>query len=175
MKKLFLKDVLVKRDSDVRNFLPNDFLRLNVDLFTRKRKDKVLVVEPETASWIVLKEKEYELLKKFKKPIRYSQIVKIMKEKNEREIKLFLNSIYKQQILSINGSFYYRRDIHRQKDNLPGYYCIRVTDRCNFRCRYCYTNSDITGKDMELRTLKIIIKKIITDNPRQILMIEFHG
>lgn len=52
---------------------------------------------------------------------------------------------------------------------------MKVTNRCNLKCEYCYENVSITGFDMKLETFKQVLTKVSQNTISKSILIIFHG
>jgi uncharacterized protein len=52
---------------------------------------------------------------------------------------------------------------------------IKVTNRCNLKCEYCYENVSLTGLDMKLDTFKQVLTKVTENTISRSILVIFHG
>lgn len=52
---------------------------------------------------------------------------------------------------------------------------IKVTNRCNLNCAYCYENISKTGQDMSIHIFKNIVDKVMVSSESKTIQFIFHG
>ena len=84
--------------------------------------------------------------------------------------KLDKNPTFMQTLVSkkLSSNFDFRfQDVHM--------IVIKVTQKCNLDCAYCYENISSTGSNMSIGTFKKIIDKIIVSTTKKEVTLLFHG
>ena len=151
----------------------NDLIAQASKLYVSKRKNNFLVIEPETASWAIVGKNLMNLLDRIKNPIVVKTLLKDRdrKEKTKKAILKFYNlgiiKINKKQVVT-------PKILKKYQNSYPTLCNIYLTNICNLRCKYCYTDSSGKGPKMSLETMKKIIDKIL-ELPNQRFTFEFNG
>ena len=84
--------------------------------------------------------------------------------------KICSNEIEAKNVINYNRTL---KKINRKQ--APSMYTIHITNRCNLRCKYCFSKSESENNiDMNKSTIELIIKKIVS-SPIKKLCIDFHG
>lgn len=141
------------------------------------RKDgRVLVVEPETASWAVLEARQYRLIDALMhRPRSLEECLELL-DLDPWAGKELLGQLYFNQIVSLNYRFFHNpTHMWEGSPRLPHFFVIRSTTECNFNCRYCYANTGSKGHPMPVNTMKTIIERVMAELPAPLPVFEFHG
>lgn len=142
-----------------------------------EKNGKILLVDKETASWLVIDKSALPLYDKC------DGNTKIQDLSTEFDIEPsalsnWIFNAYKSGMIAINGD----RRINANKfktfvDRYPNLGILHTSNKCNLKCRYCYAHPDsVTKKDMTIDVMKKAIDEMLS-LPREqpILSIEFHG
>ncbi len=145
-----------------------------------RRKKEVLIIEPETASWIVLKDKELFLFNSLDKPMRVGEIKRnILSSVTHREKEEFLLKLYHRNMITLNGlSFYDPVELWKPPQRYPAFLCFHITEACNFACKYCYARADQKDAHKKVLPKEVAhkaVEKILEELPMENLLLDFHG
>lgn len=148
--------------------------------FSERGTGKVLILDPDSASWAILPGRIRDLLLQLEKPVRFSSLCAANPSLSPDYLKKTMDSFYHHGFININGRNYFPlpEDMWMPVDDYPVYprsFYFHMTDACNFRCTYCYANANSKGKSMSRETGMKIIDRIISDIPYDNVFVEFHG
>ncbi|MGQ9802194.1 MAG: radical SAM protein [Candidatus Saccharicenans sp.] len=170
------------------NLSPDDLLFTLPGLYFSSRDQRILVVEPESASWIVLKKTDFSLLVSagLIKPgsserafVRLSDLNLFQSQQPTSSTDYLLHLLYKlfiRNMVAINGYSYHQPSSLWSVQKYPHYFNLHLTESCNLSCRYCRV--DHNGSDpmmMSVETCKKIIKRVLEEVPGKKCIIGFHG
>jgi radical SAM protein with 4Fe4S-binding SPASM domain len=162
-------------------------------LYTAERGDRVLVVSPATASWAVIPREQAAVLELLReRPLFFGELcdrVSALPEGElcgrlptsaESELAQLLDRFYEHGIVNLNWKSFFPPEqvMWAPLDDPPIYpYDIyfHTTERCNFRCRYCYASATGRGRKMTLRLMKTIIDRVLDELPHRAFNLQFHG
>ncbi len=176
-----LQEILKTRDALERNrdpweeLRPDTVLLLTSGLYYSRRGDYSLVIEPESATYIRIRASDLRYLRLMERPVYFRDLLAATPEVPEEEMRKLLNFLYLNQIVSLDHHLYYDAKMWEQRMGLAHFHVVRVTQRCNFNCTYCYANCTPNAQDMSLETLKLVIEKIVAEMPSPRTTIEYHG
>ncbi|MFH0801833.1 MAG: radical SAM protein [bacterium] len=154
---------------------PDTVLLATYGLYFSRRGEYCLVIEPNTATYMRILASDLRYLNLMERPITYKELLAATPEVPEEEMKQFLEFLYLNQMISLDHHRYYDDKMWDQKQGLAHFHVLRVTQRCNFNCAYCYANCSTNAPDMTLDTLKRIIEKVVAEIPSPRFTFEFHG
>jgi uncharacterized protein len=142
-----------------------------------KRKEKVLCIDPETSSWIILDESAHVLYNNCNGDKSIQALSTIFNINLPNLISWFRN-LYNAGMISINEN----RKISSEKftnliDRYPTLGIIHTSNNCNLKCKYCYAHPDNAPKqDMSLNVMqKAIDEMLLLPRENLHISIEFHG
>jgi len=146
------------------------------ELHQFRRNGRILVVEPETASWMVMEPPQYRLVEALgHSPMFLDECCNILGP-DPAQGKEFIGRLYLNQIVSFNHRFHYNPSIMwKDGPKLPHFFVVRTTNQCNYGCRYCYAGTGSQGEHMSARTMKMIIERVMAELPCPVPVFEFHG
>ncbi|MBQ7529092.1 radical SAM protein [bacterium] len=154
----------------------NSVFSKNSTIVTKKRESLRLLIEPESASWLVMPDLNFDFWRKLPKIFTLENISSIEHPFNNVQRKKFIDELYMHNMLAINGRYYYNpEELFKPQEKYPGYICFHITEACNLACRYCFADSQPTNRAMPLETIKFTINKVLHELPRPDFTIDFHG
>jgi uncharacterized protein len=142
----------------------------------RRRGNKVLLIEPESASWIVLAEPYLGLWQRLTRPMTWAEVRTIPSPLTAAQKEEFLVHLFGLDMIKINGRAYFNPpELWKTPQRYPTYLCLHLTESCNFGCHYCMADSYPHKGKMPIETARLIIDKILHELPPTNLTIDFHG
>ncbi|OQX63805.1 MAG: hypothetical protein B5M56_01790 [Desulfococcus sp. 4484_241] len=154
-------------------------VELDMKTVKRVRKNEYsILVRPETASWVVIKNKKLLLYENLKNGQTLSRIKQDFKE--DTTVADNLDELFFSGVMNINGKSTIPEDVFErgcaQPDVSPRYLVIKYTRRCNLKCAYCYAHSEkVSQKDMPNETLLKIIRSAVDAFGDKEITVLFHG
>lgn len=177
-----------------RGELPQDWLLMKTpDVYVSVRGTERLLVEPESASWLVLGEKEWRLYQRMGEVGRDSgrcgaeygtgtvAAPVILGEVSFEDIMTgeqfnrLVMLLFHHNLLSLNGKTYYEPSRMWDVQKYPHYFNLHMTESCNFGCRYCRLGTDAEIGMMSSAVAKKIVRKVMEELPVEHVIIGFHG
>ncbi|HLP60077.1 MAG TPA: radical SAM protein [Candidatus Deferrimicrobium sp.] len=124
-------------------------------------KDKLLLFNPELATWVFLEGKErilYDYLHD-NEGVQYStlltaSLLKLNGLGGAERLNTILGHLYYRGLISVDGQTGLNQEIYRQGplfNDIPMMEFL-VTKRCNLECRYCFAKANESRRDMSLET-----------------------
>ncbi|MDQ7825557.1 MAG: radical SAM protein [Candidatus Eremiobacteraeota bacterium] len=153
---------------------PEHYLCWNPGLFMAPRGRETLIVEPESAQWIVLDERYYSLFSLARPVTPFFMLSKNPFAPPEETEQFFYFLLCKNIVQRKDWPLLFP-PVMPSPLHYPSFFSIHVTESCNFRCTYCYGDAPSRGKKMKKETLRAIIDGIFLHFSRQDVTIEFHG
>ncbi len=149
-------------------------------LYRSFRNGKMLIVDPDSASWAVIPERQAEVLEKLSEPMAFSLLCAVLPRFEPADLKRLLEAMYSHGFIDINGRSFFPPPLLMWKplDDRPLYprsFYLHLTDSCNFHCAYCYARATGKGRHMSVKTAQTIIDRVLRDIPFNELFMEFHG
>lgn len=145
-------------------------------LWMRRRGDRVLFIEPESASWIILQEPWLSYWARLSRPMTWSEARALPAPFSEQQKEDFLIHMFGLDMIRVNGRAYYNPpELWKPPQRYPTYLCLHLTESCNFGCHYCMADSYPHKGKMPMETARLIIDKILHELPPDNLTIDFHG
>lgn len=149
-------------------------------LYVNQRGDKTLVVEPDSASWAVIPNRQYKILENLEKPMFFQEIIDKNPGFSVDELRSLIEKFHTHGMVEVNWRKYFPgpQIMWKPLDSHPVYpmdFYFHTTDACNFRCKYCYAAAGGHGRTMSLDIMKLIIEKIFRDIPGSSIAFVFHG
>ncbi|MDH7494315.1 MAG: radical SAM protein, partial [Candidatus Saccharicenans sp.] len=167
---------------------PDDVLTSVPGLYFSPRSGRVLIVEPESASWLVMPQREFGTL------VKHGLLAPGSGARSSRQLGDLVSSepgpdpdfkegldkwlyrLFTRNMLAINGYGYYQPSRLWAVQKYPHYFNIHLTESCNLACRYCRVGDSLIPADMmSVDTCKKIIRRVIEEIPGTKLIIGFHG
>lgn len=149
-------------------------------LYVMQKKGKNLVIDPDSASWAVITDRQYKVLEDLEKPLFFRELLALNPDMEPLSLKKLIDNFYSHGMVEVNWRRYYPgADIMwKPLDGHPVYpvdFYFHTTDACNFRCKYCYAAAGGHGRTMTLDMMKTIIEKVFRDIPGESIAFVFHG
>ena len=145
-------------------------------LWMRRRGERMLFVEPETASWIILEGPHLEFWQKLSRPMPWSEARALPGPLSAQEREDFLLHLFGLDLVRVNGrSRFNPEELWKPVQVYPAYLCLHVTEACNFGCHYCMADSFPNKARMPIETGRKILEKILHEIPSNGFTIDFHG
>lgn len=144
------------------------------DLYFSSRGRETLIVEPESANWVILNERFFSLFELMKKPFPLFELCENPYTSVE-ETYQFVRYLLNRNIIRRRDWPCIFRPVMPSPLLYPSFLSIHVTESCNFGCKYCYGDAPSSGKKMKKETVIKIIDRIYEELTRQDITIEFHG
>lgn len=148
------------------------------ELYQARRGDKVLIVEPLTASWGVFSQKAWSLLAQASRPTSVAELIERTGAQGLESGKAadLLSQMYRQGFIHIDGRpFRDPQSMWERPDELPSFISIHVAEGCNLRCSYCYADAGANLNLMPRDLLFKVIEKAVREIPNDSLTIDFLG
>jgi uncharacterized protein len=154
----------------------NWFCKTTPNLYLSRRNDRILVVEPESASWCVLSEKQSEILNR----IDRSGGTTIGEIAGDRVIDMssltrLILLLFQRNMISINGKTFFKPGEMWKDQEYPHYFNLHMTEACNLACKYCRVNSIPESTLMSPDTCRTIVRRVLEEIPGGSVIISFHG
>jgi len=170
-------------------FCEKGLIVVSPDLYFSRRGSRVLIVEPETASWCVLNEPEWTIFCRLAMPAvngMNNTFYKFQGGKSVKEIHFkdlitasefyrLMYLLYRRNIISINGICYYQPHSLWAVQTYPHYYNLHMTEACNLACKYCRVHSKQEYPMMAPDTCRKIVRRLLEEIPSQNIIVGFHG
>jgi uncharacterized protein len=161
--------------------------------FSRRGRD-LLLVEPESASWCILSQDQWNVLRRLcsEMPLATAENVSGRRTDNwpagpegsrlhsrdcppAEELNRLLALLYSRNMISLNGQTYYEPRQMWDTQRYPHYFNLHMTEACNLACKYCRVDSPKVAPMMSSDTCRRIIRRILEEIPSPTAMIGFHG
>ncbi|MDQ7825552.1 MAG: radical SAM protein [Candidatus Eremiobacteraeota bacterium] len=165
-------------------FLPPELedyvLERRPGLSLSRRGEKVLIIDPDSASWAVLPRRLEEYLGQMLDPLKFSLFCAFNPSMEPRRLRSIVDSMYRHGFITLDGRSFFPPPsvMWRPPDDEPVYprsFYLHMTDACNFRCTYCYARAEGHGSSLRRETAFAILERIIREIPYDSLYVEFHG
>lgn len=122
-------------------------------------KDKLLLFNPELATWVFLEGKERLLYDYLREGVRYytlltASMLKVNGLGGKNRLNNLLAHLYDRGLLSVNGKSGLNQEAYHQGplfNDIPMMEML-VTRRCNLGCSYCFAEANQKKQDMKLET-----------------------
>ncbi|MBU7046635.1 MAG: radical SAM protein [Theionarchaea archaeon] len=142
---------------------------INVIPFSSFRDGKRVLVVSDNGGWGVVDETVFNLVFA-EKQSEYRNLSQNIENADE-----FLKALYDQGLISINGKSIVNKKQHEiYKDYHLDMLILRLTNRCNLRCAYCYDNCGADGQSMPEHVGKKAIDSAL-ERCTPVLDVCFHG
>ncbi|MHC9544132.1 MAG: radical SAM protein [Vulcanimicrobiota bacterium] len=152
----------------------DEFLFWQRGLHITHRGREHLIVEPETARWVILDDRFFSLFQQAQYPRPLYEMLDnpFASTADSRD---FINYLVKRNILTRTDWPTLQPPVMPSPLHFPSFFSVHIIESCNFKCTYCYGNAPASGKKMKMETMLKIIDYIVKDFSRQDITIEFHG
>jgi radical SAM protein with 4Fe4S-binding SPASM domain len=144
-------------------------------------KNRLLLFNPELATWCFLEDRERVLYDYLKEGVEYStlQSVSFIKENGlggGERLNSMLTHLYDQGMLQINRQEYINQELYRKGPLFIDIPMLELwlTQKCNLKCSYCFANSGLLNKDMNYETAAKAIDQML-ELPGSNIYIKFSG
>jgi uncharacterized protein len=172
---------------------PSSIVTAADDLYLSRRGDSVLVVEPESASWCVLRDAEWSVFSRMQgsraaaedglwtnlHAIRPNpapaESIAYADHLSRAEFDGLLQMLYRRNMVSIDGATYFETNRLWPVQQYPHYYNIHMTEACNLACTYCRVYSPRHAPMMSPETCRLIVRRLLEEVPSSNALIGFHG
>jgi len=142
----------------------------------RRRGSRMLFIEPESASWIILEEPYLSFWQKLARAMTWSEARQLEHPLSPSQRENFLIRMYESNMVQVNGrSCLEPAELWKPVQHYPAYLCLHLTEACNFGCLYCMADSFPNKGKMPLGTARLIIEKVLHEIPSDGITIDFHG
>ncbi|MGV8118189.1 MAG: radical SAM protein [Candidatus Xenobiia bacterium LiM19] len=152
----------------------DEFLFWQRGLHITHRGREHLIVEPETARWVILDDRFFSLFQQAQYPRPLYEMLDnpFASAADSRD---FINYLVKRNILTRTDWPSLQPPVMPSPLHFPSFFSVHIIESCNFKCTYCYGDAPSSGKKMKMETMLKIIDHIVKDFSRQDITIEFHG
>lgn len=155
---------------------PQACLGKNNTLRLKRRGGLCLLIDPDSASWLVLPPLYFDFWKKLPQACSWRQVLEIEHPFSPQKRSEVTQELYRQNMLTVNGRLYCDPvETFKTPKKYPDFICFHITEACNLACRYCLADSVPTNKAMPLEVYKFAIRKVLTELPNDTFTIDFHG
>jgi len=147
-------------------------------LFTSRRGDEVLVVEPLTASWGVFSGAAWKVFLQTARPQPAAALVHaaLAEGIDERQAHDLLRQMYHQGFIQVDGRpFRDPEELWKRPAEVPTFVSVHVLEGCNLRCSYCYADAGADLNRMERDLIFRVVEKSIREIPSDALTVDFLG
>lgn len=138
--------------------------------------DRTLVIDKETGAWCYLNSLEYKIYKAIGGK-DLGALLSCLVPQDRKEIEEFVGQLFWLNLLEINGRRFIDPEFFKLEPvcrPLP-LFLIRVTNRCNLACKYCYSNSDPSRTETMSWDIAKRAVDLIMDYPANSGSLLFHG
>ncbi|MCX8161347.1 MAG: radical SAM protein [Candidatus Saccharicenans sp.] len=164
---------------------PDDLLTTVPGLYFSPRSGRVLIVEPESASWLVVSQNELGLLVE-RGLLAPGSVTRASQKLTDLqaglgpelliELERWLYRLFIRNMLAINGYGYHQPTRLWSVQKYPHYFNLHLTESCNLSCRYCRVgDSPAASSMMPVDICQKIIRRVIEEIPGTKIIIGFHG
>jgi uncharacterized protein len=136
-----------------------------------KVKDKALLIDRESGSWLISDQFTSELARELSSSMTFEEVCH--RHQNNAHVVQSLESLYDAYLISIDGK---SRNLFKPSilsGIEPSEVILNLTHGCNLRCQYCYVNAT-TGPKMSNAIAKATIDKILSQKPTY-FRFDLHG
>lgn len=162
-------------------------------VYVSVRDSMWLVVEPESASWLVLDEFQWNVYRRMHgsdsvdtvhnpsvvtiddpRPVNLDKVSyeDIM---TQEQFNRFLLLLFHHNMVTINGVSYFEPSRMWNVQKYPHYFNLHMTEACNLGCKYCRIDVPGDVKKMSSGVARKIVKRVIGELPVDHVIIGFHG
>lgn len=147
-------------------------------LHASRRGDRVLVVEPLTASWAVLTEGSWRMIGGLTGPTPAATLIAeaVGRGLTPSAANDLLALMHRKGFVHLDGRPHTDwRDLWAREPEVPSFVSLHVVEGCNLRCTYCYTDAGAEVSRMAPDLMERLIEKAIRELPSNTLTIDFLG
>lgn len=147
-------------------------------LYTSRRGERVLVVEPLTASWAVLSDATWRVLAGLSRPTPATDLIRDAAGRglDEAAATDLITRLHQKGFLHLDGRPHTDpRDLWNRPPEVPSFVSVHVAEGCNLRCTYCYADAGADLNRMSSEMLFRVVEKSIREIPNDGLTIDFLG
>lgn len=175
-----------------------DLISVTPDLYFSRRGEKVLVVEPESASWGVLSEPHWRILRRlvrggervpptesdrwqywarFQNPGIGTKLREIQDQDSlsPQDFESLLQFLYRKNFIQINGEKCHDPSTIWKVQRYPHYINVHMTEACNLACRYCRVSSPVKAPRMSPDLAEQIVRRVVAEIPSPSFLFGPHG
>ncbi|HXE73529.1 MAG TPA: radical SAM protein [Candidatus Nitrosotenuis sp.] len=147
-------------------------------LYMSRRGDRVLLIEPESASWYVLEPAYWPIFMRIQRPIPLAHLISSFPQVRPEVVRSVVANLWYLGMLRADGRPYH--DLSNlwpaPSHQGPAFLAVHIAEGCNFRCSYCYNSSmPFKGKRMPLELAHRIVDKAVTEIRSPHLTFDFIG
>lgn len=157
------------------------------------RGPEVLVVEPESASWLVLNERQWIVFRRMgaedtkgwpaakgvnHTPDEVPQALAEIRHADQLSKQEFFDLVrllFQHNMIAVKGSCFYEPTVLWHVERYPHYYNLHMTEACNLACMYCRVYSPKSAPLMTPETCRLIVRRVLEEIPVRSVTIGFHG
>ncbi len=143
-----------------------------------KKKDRYIIIEPETFSWINISSNIYGIIREISTETLAYEFFKNHKSyfTSWDSCAQFLAELYNKGILKINKKRYFNSKYYATyKENFPPLLILKVTNECNMKCIYCYSPCDERHTPLDISIALKGIDELIKLSKGEKVTVCFHG
>jgi uncharacterized protein len=147
-------------------------------LYPSRRGDRVLLVEPLTASWGVFSQASWRLFASLTRPTPLAEVLAraVAQGLGEEEARALVSQMHRQGFVHLDGRpFLDPHTLWERPTSMPSFVSVHVAEGCNLRCSYCYADAGAELKRMPRELMFRVVEKSIREIPNQVLTIDFLG
>lgn len=146
------------------------------NLYQSRRGNRVLFIERESGSWLILEDDRLRHFLKLQKPMTVREFINIESGMNVKQREAFLLELYTMGMVEIAGRSYFNYEkLWKKPQQYPTFLCLHMTEKCNLACSYCQADATPSRSRMPLDTAMKIVERLLTENPPETFTIDFHG
>ena len=162
------------------------FVAATPDVYLSRRGRDILLVEPESASWLVLQDEAWELFALLsgrtvgtttEKSHQLWQVGDLADQSSlgKAAFNRVVMDLFRTNMISVNGKRYFEPSRMWEVQAHPHYFNIHMTEACNLGCTYCRVSSPERAQLADPALVRRIVRRVIEESPLQSLVISFHG
>jgi uncharacterized protein len=143
-----------------------------------RRGERVLVIEPQTASWTVMDPASWAVYVCLDRPKLLANLYRDLPELQPGFVSSVVEQLHRLGMVGLNGRpFHDLASLWPDHEPLgPRFLALHVTEACNFACSYCYNCSGGgPGATMTLDLGRRILEKAFRELPAPHLSFDFMG
>lgn len=146
------------------------------NLYQSRRQNRVLFIERESGSWLILEGDRLRHFLKLQRPMTVREFLNIENAMTVRQREAFLLELYGHGMVEIAGKSYFNYEkLWKKPQAYPTFLCLHMTEKCNLACTYCQADALPSGERMPVQTAMKIVERLLTENPPETFTIDFHG
>ncbi len=147
-------------------------------IHTFRRGERVLAIEPQSASWTVMDPASWAVYVRLDRPKFFSALCRGLPDLKPGFVSSVVEQLHRLGMVGLNGRPYH--DLARlwpDREPLgPRFLALHVTRACNFACSYCYNSSgEHRGATMTVALGRRILEKAFRELPAPHLSFDFMG